>query len=370
MTDARICSIRLYDVSANAYGTGQKLSAGRVFKHFQSCIVAVETADGTVGWGETMPYSSNYLPAFAAGARAALAELAPALIGCDVRSISVLQTRMDHALYGHGYAKVGIEMAAWDALGKLSGWPLYQHFGGLLSPEPQISAHIGTMADEDRADRMFRYRSLGIRQFACKATGDVVEDIAYVRWLSETLAPGESAKLDANGAWRVDEGIRVLRAAQDIPLWFEQPCQTYEECRDLRRAVAMPVILDECADSLSLLIRAYEDRVLDAVSLKPAKNGGIAHTLAMRDFLTYLGKPMHVQDAGGTDIVNAMIAHIAHSVAPRRLLYVWDAHNLIETVTATGGPDGHHGRLCASDRPGLGVAPIPEVLGQPYASFH
>jgi cis-L-3-hydroxyproline dehydratase len=367
--DATIRAIRLYDVPAIAHGTGQKVSGGRVFKHFRSCIVAVETTDGTVGWGETMPYNSNYLPAFAAGARAGLQELAPALIGCDVRAISVLQARMDHTLYGHGYAKVGLEMAAWDALGKLSRWPLYLHFGGMLSPEPQISAHIGAMADEDRPERMARYRSFGIRQFSCKATGDVVADIAYVRWLAENLAPGESAKLDANGAWRVDEGIRVLRAAQDLPLWFEQPCQTYEECRDLRRAVAMPIILDECADSLSLLIRAYEDRVLDAVSLKPAKNGGIAHTLAMRDFLSHLGKPMHVQDAAGTDIVNAMIAHIAHSIAPRRLLYIWDAHNLIETVTATGGPDGSAGRLCAADRPGLGVTPILTVLGEPLAVF-
>lgn len=367
----RIAKISLYEVLATAHGAGQKLSGGRVFKDFRSYIARIETKNGAVGWGETMPYNATYLPASAGAARAGLTELAPALIGGDVREIAALQARMDAAMIGQGFVKVGLEMAAWDALGRLSGWPLYVHFGGMLSPAPMITAHIGAFSAGAEAlqEQLAQYRAIGIPQFSAKASGDWVADVEFVRFLAERLKPGESVKLDANGAWRVDEAIRVFRAAESWPFWFEQPCFTYEECRDARRAVATPMVLDECAVDIATLLRANEDRVLDAVSLKPAKNGGVRQTLAMRDVLVALGKPMYVQDAAGTDIVNAMIAHIAHSVPPRRLLYVWDAHNLIATHTANGGPDGSDGRLRAGPGAGLGIEPIADVLGEPFIEF-
>lgn len=371
----RIAAVEIYEVEAVAHGGGQKLSGGRVVAGFTSFIarLSVDGPDGAAisGWGEAAPYGSVYLPMSAGAARAALRELAPALIGQDVRQIAALQARLDARMMGHGFAKIALEMAAWDAIGRLTGWPLWAHFGGMLSPEPQISAHIGAPADgvDVHAARIERYRRQRLRQFSAKASGDWSVDADFARRLVAQLRPGESVKLDANGGWRVDQGLRVARAIGDAPFWLEQPCATYEECRDLRRACGIPMVLDECATDLSVLIRAQEDRVLDAVSLKPARVGGVRQTLAMRDLLVALGKPMHVQDVAGTDIVNAMIAHLAHATPTNRLLYVWDAHNLIKTVTAEGGPDGAGGRLIAGDGPGLGVQPIAEALGAPIARF-
>ena len=47
-----------------------EMSGGRVISSLQSTIVKLETDSGLVGYGETCPLGSTYLPAHAAGARA------------------------------------------------------------------------------------------------------------------------------------------------------------------------------------------------------------------------------------------------------------------------------------------------------------
>ena len=58
------------------------------------------------------------------------------------------------------------------------------------------------------------------------------------------------------------------RAIDGVDIYFEQPCATYEECRDLRRTTAIPVILDECVTDMDVLVRARNDGVLDGVNNK------------------------------------------------------------------------------------------------------
>lgn len=96
------------------------------------------------GWGESCPLGSAYLPAFAKGTRAGLAELAPALLGQDPTELLKLNEYMDAKMKGHNYGesivakraseftrsnpnptqpnpiatvKAVVDMACWDILG-------------------------------------------------------------------------------------------------------------------------------------------------------------------------------------------------------------------------------------------------------------
>ena len=51
--------------------------------------------DGTQGWGESTPFGSTYIAAHALGARAGIAELAPALLGRDPRQVDRINDLMD-----------------------------------------------------------------------------------------------------------------------------------------------------------------------------------------------------------------------------------------------------------------------------------
>ena len=80
-------------------------------------------------------------------------------------------------------------------------------------------------------------------------------------------------------------------------------------------------------------------------------------------------KGFTVQCAGGSEITQAAIVHLAHSVDPEHLLYIWDIADLVSFMTVSNPLTRAHGKLQAHDLPGLGVEPINAVLGGPVAIY-
>src|SRR3954468_7596886 len=126
----RITRILAYCVELPLHEGSYKWSGGKSVSVFDSTIVAVETDDGLAGYGEVSPLGPFYLPAYAAGARAGIAELGPHLLGEDPRQLGKLNRRMDAALLGHPYVKSALDMACWDILGKATGQPACVLLGG------------------------------------------------------------------------------------------------------------------------------------------------------------------------------------------------------------------------------------------------
>ena len=77
---------------------------GKFVEVFDSTVVAIETDEGIVGYGECCPLGSAYLPSYAVGVRAGLLELAPYLIGADPCNVNEINRLMDEALREHPYA--------------------------------------------------------------------------------------------------------------------------------------------------------------------------------------------------------------------------------------------------------------------------
>src|SRR5580692_4354385 len=126
----RITRILAYRVELPLHEGSYKWSGGNSVSVFDSTIVAVETDDGITGYGEVCPLGPAYLPAYAAGARAGIAELAPQLIGEDPTQLQALGRRMDSAMRGHAYVKSPIDVACWDILGQAAGLPAAVLLGG------------------------------------------------------------------------------------------------------------------------------------------------------------------------------------------------------------------------------------------------
>ena len=100
----KITRVDVYRFEYTAVGGGLTLSGGRVMRTQDSTFVKLSTDEGLVGWGEQCAFTPTYMVAFTAGARAAVRELAPALIGADPRQVEAAYARMDGALHGHAYA--------------------------------------------------------------------------------------------------------------------------------------------------------------------------------------------------------------------------------------------------------------------------
>jgi len=344
------------------------ISHGRVMSVFDETLVCIETDTGLEGWGDSVPWGSNFVAAFARGARAGLDELVPKLIGRDPRMLGEINVLMDFEMTGQPYVKTALDVACWDILGKSLGAPLYLLLGGMLTKDPVVYGSVPPYIGDGVDEAISQLRAMNIKRFSSKSSGDVSQDIEYLRYVGERLRPGEFVKYDGNGGWRADEAIRVARGMGNLDIYFEQPCANYEECREFRKTTGVPLILDESAVGIETVLRAREDGVLDGLNLKLSKVGGLSKMRLIRDVCAALNVPMEIQDSSWSELACAVIAHVAHST-PERALMAGMRPMGMKLKTIDGGPTYDNGRLRVPDLPGIGATPKRAVLGDPVTVY-
>ncbi len=363
----RISAIRIHRVELPLHEGAYRWSGGNVVRVFDSTLVAVETDAGLTGWGEVCPLGPAYLPAYAAGARTGIAELAPHLIGLDPTALGALNARMDAAMRGHPYVKSAIDVACWDILGQAAGLPLITLLGGRHGDDVALYRAISQDTPEAMAASVARYRAEGYGKFQLKVGGDPDTDVQRIRACAAELGRGEVLVADANTGWLMHQAARVVDAVRDLDVYIEQPCLTYEECLAVRRRTARPFVLDEVIDGLGMVLRGHADLAMDVVNLKIAKVGGLTRARQIRDLCVSLGIALTIEDSWGGDVATAAIAHLAHSTPPALLFSTTDFNSYVTVSTAEGAPRRVRGRMAAPSAPGLGVRPRPEIVGAPVA---
>jgi L-alanine-DL-glutamate epimerase-like enolase superfamily enzyme len=361
----KIRRITAYRVELPLNEGSYRWSGGKSVTVFDSTVVRVDTDEGVTGYGEVCPLGPFYLPAYAQGVRAGIAELGPHLLGEDPRQLAKLNRRMDAALKGHAYVKSPIDMACWDILGKAAGQPVCTLLGGRYGEDFVLYRAISQESPEAMADRVAGYRAEGYRRFQLKVGGDPAVDIERIRSVAAQLKTGDRLVADANTGWLMHDALRVVRAVRDVDVYIEQPCLSYEECLAVRRHTDHPFVLDEVVDSIEMLVRGRADLAMDVVNIKISKFGGLTRACQARDLCISLGIAMTLEDSWGGDIVTAAIAHLAHSTPPEFLFTATDFNSYVTVSIAEGAPRRVNGRMAASTAPGLGITPRPEVLGKP-----
>src|SRR5262245_27662307 len=107
----KIRQITVYRVELPLREGSYHWSGGKSVSVFDSTIVRIDTDEGIVGHGEVCPLGPVYLPAYAAGVRTGIAEVAPQLLGEDPTQLGRINEVMDGALKGHPYVKSALDMA-------------------------------------------------------------------------------------------------------------------------------------------------------------------------------------------------------------------------------------------------------------------
>ncbi len=361
----KITRLSAYRVDLPLKEGSYKWSGGKAVTVFDSTIIRVDTDAGLTGWGEVCPLGPFYLPAYAAGVRAGLAELGPHLLGESPLELGKLNRRMDAALKGHAYVKSGIDMACWDILGKAAGQPVCVLMGGRYGEDFHLYRAISQEAPEQMAAKVAGYRAEGYRRFQLKVGGVADVDIDRIKAVAAKLQPGDRLVADANTGWLMHDALRVVKAVRDVDVYIEQPCLSYEECLTVRKHTDHPFVLDEVIDGMDVLLRGHADRAMDVVNIKISKFGGLTKAKQARDLCAALGVAMTLEDSWGGDIVTAAIAHFAHSCPTEFLFSSTDFNSYVTVPFADGAPQRANGRMAASTAPGLGVSPRMDVLGKP-----
>lgn len=360
----RISHIDVYRVELPLHEGSYKWSGGNAVTVFDSTIVAVSTDAGITGFGEVCPLGAAYLPAYAAGARAGIAELAPQLIGLDPTGTGAVHRFMNQRMRGHNYVKAAIDVACWDILGQAANLPVAVLLGGRFGDDFPLYRAISQEAPEKMAEMVGVYRAQGYTKFQLKVGGEVETDIARIFAASARLEPGDVLIADANTGWTQHQALRVADAVRHADVYIEQPCKTYEECLAVRRHTNRPFVLDEVIDDVGMVVRGAADHAMDVINLKISKVGGLTPARQIRDLCVSLGIALTIEDTWGGDIATAAIAHLAHSTPPEMLFTTTDFNSYVTVSTAEGAPRRENGRMTTSLRSGLGIEARREVLGK------
>lgn len=145
---------------------------------------------------------------------------------------------------------------------------------------------------------------------------DDVERVAAVR---DALGPAGAVRVDANGAWSVDEAVRAIgeldRAASGLE-YVEQPCASVAELAAVRRRVDVPIAADESIRRAEDPLRVALAGAADIAVLKVAPLGGVRRALAVA---AACGLPVVVSSALETSV--GLAAGVALAAALPSLPY-------------------------------------------------
>lgn len=133
----------------------------------------------------------------------------------------------------------------------------------------------------------------------------LADDLERVIEVRRVLGGEARIRVDANGAWSVDEALEALGALVPVGLEYaEQPCATVEELAALRLALAragvdVPIAADESIRRAEDPLRVARERAADLVVVKVAPLGGVRRAL---EIVADAGLPAVVSSALDTSV--------------------------------------------------------------------
>lgn len=128
----------------------------------------------------------------------------------------------------------------------------------------------------------------------------LADDLARLEAVRDALGADGKLRVDANGAWAVDEALTRLSAMARFDLEYaEQPCRTTDELADLRRRLAragvqVPIAADESIRRSGDPERVVALEAADVAVLKVQPLGGVRACLELAE---RLGLPVVVSSA-------------------------------------------------------------------------
>ncbi|HEV7943360.1 MAG TPA: enolase C-terminal domain-like protein [Solirubrobacteraceae bacterium] len=249
-------------------------------------------------------------------------------------------------------ALAAIDMALWDRAGKRQGVPVSR----LLVDDPVARVSVNaTLSATDRATAAEQATQAVEQGFTCiKLKVGIGDDAGRVAAVRAAAGAGVALRLDANGAWEVEQAVRAIDALAAAGLELvEEPCHGLEAIRQVRERVPVRVAIDETAAEPG----ALSSGVADAVCLKISRCGGISALLAAAALVRACGAEPYLASTFDGPLGVAAAVHAASALAsrgplpPSGLATLSMFEDLPEQLPLSAG------QISTPQAPGLGVQP-------------
>jgi L-alanine-DL-glutamate epimerase-like enolase superfamily enzyme len=250
-------------------------------------------------------------------------------------------------------ALAAVDLALWDRAGKRAGKPV----AALLTDDPAAAVDVNaTLTALDRAGVAKQAARAVSEGFMCvKVKVGVGDDGGRVAAARAAMGPEVALRLDANGAWSVEEAVRAIDALAPAGLELvEEPTHGLKDVREVRERVSTRVAIDETAAELGALGAG----VADAVCLKISRCGGISGLIAAATLVRASGAEAYVASTFDGPLGIAAAVHAAAALASRGPV----PHCGLATLGMFDGIENplpaKQGKIAVPSGPGLGVNPL------------
>jgi L-alanine-DL-glutamate epimerase-like enolase superfamily enzyme len=278
-----------------------------------ACLVTLEAEDGTCGTGYAAAFP--HLGATAHGMAAALERLCGLLVGREAEAIEANLALIGRSLQANNAAKSGIDCALFDLQAHRLRVPMYQLFGGKVRDAVPLTRILAIKRPAEMAERAQRLVDKGYKYVKLKLAGDVREDIERVRAVRRQVGDAIRITIDPNQSYGAKDAIACIRGVEEFRVdMVEQPVESgdLQGLAEVTRACPIPIEADESAASPEDVYRLARERIVDAISMKVSKMGGLRNVLASARICeaAHLGCRM-----GATVGSQLLAAHALHVVA-------------------------------------------------------
>lgn len=326
-------------------------------------IVRIVTEDGTIGWGESICLIDTVQAVFEK-------VVAPLAIGYPVSDIE----RFTRHVLGAGYyhhkraavmAMSAMEMAMWDALGKITHQPLYKLWGGAWRKEIHASAYLFLPDPVAVAEKAKYFLDLGYTSFKAKIGFSERADVEVTEAVRNVIGNNE-LRVDINGAWTPGTAKRMLAKLSAYDLSYaEQPLQLDDLVghAKLRQSQSVPIALDESAYTLEDVGNIIRMEAADVILLDPQEAGGCWQTIKAAGVAESIGIPLSLHSGGEMSIAQAAYLHLAASIPNMSVSIDTERHYLADDIVANPLRI-ENGSYRVPESPGLGVEPQIEKILQ------
>jgi O-succinylbenzoate synthase len=252
-------------------------------EHLDHILVRVLTDEGAIGWGEcASPSDPFYCPETTETCWHILHDfLAPMVLGRDWATIDELAACY-RQVKGNAFARAGLEMACWDALGRAQNRSLAEMLGGTrieilsgvsLGIEPDIVVLLA---------RIERFLDEGYRRIKLKIGPG--RDVEVVRRVRERFG-SIPLQVDANSAYTLADLETLKRLDEFELLLIEQPL-AHDDIIDhvrLQGALETPICLDESIHSAADARKALDLGACRIINIKVSRLAGLLESRRVHD---------------------------------------------------------------------------------------
>jgi L-alanine-DL-glutamate epimerase-like enolase superfamily enzyme len=312
--------------------------------------VSITDADGITGHGEAAALEA-YDGASLEQVEAALGRYAAVLASCEALEFGQLleACRREEE---EPAALAAIDVALWDLAGKRAGRPVAQLLSESPAPEVKVNA---TLTAADRKQLARQAASAAGDGFECfKLKVGTADDEGRVAAVRSAVGRRSALRLDANGAWSVDEAVCAIEALAPAGIELvEEPTHGLEAIGQVRRRVSTPVAIDETAG----MPGALGSGAADAVCLKISRCGGISGLIAAASLVRSSGAELYLASTLDGPVGIAAALHAAAALASSGPLLPCGLATLALFAGFENPLPARDGRIALPTVPGLGVEP-------------